>query len=72
MLAIDVVYLVVLVGESLSLASPYLFPTTSPTVCPDPMFRCNNGDCISASWQCDGTIDCDNDEVDCEGKLVAQ
>lgn len=29
--------------------------------CSEDEFRCNNGQCITGSWRCDGAGDCDDD-----------
>ena len=57
-------------SESRSLAFKSSFSAASPEACPDEKFLCENGDCIPASWQCDGINDCDSDEVNCEGELA--
>lgn len=40
-------------------------------VCPENLFRCENGECISLKWHCDGHYDCDDfsDEHNCTAKL---
>ena len=43
--------------------------TSAPAACDDSEWRCDNGDCIRASYRCDGRDnDCDDgsDEENCE------
>ncbi|XP_052236453.1 prolow-density lipoprotein receptor-related protein 1-like isoform X3 [Dreissena polymorpha] len=39
-----------------------------PELCPEAMFRCNDGLCINKQWHCDGDQDCtdDSDETGCQ------
>lgn len=39
---------------------PYF--VSAGTQCKPEEFRCNNGQCISSSWRCDGTKDCSEGE----------
>ena len=55
-----------------SLAPTCLYSATSLAACPEQWFICSNGACIPPYYLCDGIIDCDNDEVNCEGMLVTQ
>ena len=41
--------------------------------CSNSEFRCNNGQCISGRWQCDGVGDCQDDSDEdgcCKSKLL--
>lgn len=42
--------------------------------CEDNQFRCTDGLCIPASWQCDGDKDCSDytDELDCIGESMGE
>ena len=45
------------------------FPILKFSECNEDQFVCNNGECISRDFKCDGDTDCDDgsDEFDCPG-----
>lgn len=59
-------------GSMLLQNQPLPVCVTAEPRCEDNQFRCNDGLCIPASWQCDGDKDCsdDSDELECIGESM--